>query len=202
MIPEHYIIEGRGNPTKLLMLIHGYDANEYHLASLGPLMDTKEEYLIVAPRAPIKISERGVSWYDRENKGEVLERINGLDQLINQICSKYNFVRGESVVGGFSQGAGLAIGLSLINNGESPIYKCIPMCGFLPPIEDIDIDWNRAKETKFLAQFGNKDPYISSERSAEMIKYFQDNKLALEVAYYDMGHDNTIESLLGIQQFI
>ena len=71
MIPEHYIIEGRGNPTKLLMLIHGYDANEYHLASLGPLMDAKEEYLIVAPRAPIQISERGVSWYDRENKGEV-----------------------------------------------------------------------------------------------------------------------------------
>ena len=59
MIPEHYVIEGRGNPKKLLVLIHGYDANEYHLASLGPLMDPNEECLIVAPRAPIKISERG-----------------------------------------------------------------------------------------------------------------------------------------------
>ena len=130
MIPEHYIIEGRGNPTKLLMLIHGYDANEYHLASLGPLMDAKEEYLIVAPRAPIQISERGVSWYDRENKGEVAQRINDLDALINQICSNYNLNRSESVIGGFSQGAGLAIGLSMINNDAAPIKKCIPICGF------------------------------------------------------------------------
>ena len=202
MIPEHYIIEGRGNPTKLLMLIHGYDANEYHLASLGPLMDAKEEYLIVAPRAPIQISERGVSWYDRENKGEVAQRINDLDALINQVCANYNFDRSESVIGGFSQGAGLAIGLSMIDNGEKPIKKCIPICGFLPPIEEIEINWERVRKTQFLAQFGNNDPYISSERSSEMIKYFTDNNLDLKVENYEMGHDNTIESIVGIQKFL
>ena len=202
MIPEHYIIEGRGNPNKLLMLIHGYDANEYHLASLGPLMDPKEEYLIVTPRAPIQISERGVSWYDREKKGEVNQRINDLDELINEICSKYNFNRAESIIGGFSQGAGLAIGLSIIDNNEAPVNKCIPICGFLPPIEELDINWERARKTRFLAQFGNNDPYISSERSAEMIKYFEDNKLELKVENYEMGHDNTIESIIGIQKFL
>ena len=202
MIPEHYIIEGRGNPNKLLMLIHGYDANEYHLASLGPLMDPKEEYLIVTPRAPIQISERGVSWYDREKKGEVNQRINDLDELINEICSKYDFNRAESIIGGFSQGAGLAIGLSMIDNNEVPINKCIPICGFLPPIEELDINWERARKTHFLAQFGNNDPYISSERSAEMIKYFEDNKLKLKVENYEMGHDNTIESIKGIQKFL
>lgn len=202
MIPEHYIIEGRGNPTKLLMLIHGYDANEYHLASLGPLMDAKEEYLIVAPRAPIQISERGVSWYDRENKGEVAQRINDLDALINQICSNYNLNRSESAIGGFSQGAGLAIGLSMINNEAVPIKKCIPICGFLPPIDEIEINWERARATQFFAQFGNNDPYISSERSAEMIKYFTDNNLDLKVENYEMGHDNTIESIVDIQKFL
>tara|TARA_B100001142_G_scaffold154242_1_gene154698 strand:- start:18702 stop:19310 length:609 start_codon:yes stop_codon:yes gene_type:complete len=202
MIPKHYIIEGRGNPTKLLMLIHGYDANEYHLASLGPLMDAKEEYLIVAPRAPIQISERGVSWYNRENKGEIAQRINDLDALINQVCTNYNFDRSESVIGGFSQGAGLAIGLSMIDNGEKPIKKCIPICGFLPPMDDLVVNWKRVQKTQFLAQFGNNDPYISSERSSEMIKYFEDNKLNLKVENYEMGHDNTIESIVGIQKFL
>jgi predicted esterase len=202
MIPEHYVIEGRGNPKKLLMLIHGYDANEYHLASLGPLMDPNEECLIVAPRAPIKISERGVSWYNKENKGEVADQLNGLDELISSLCNSNNIDRAETIVGGFSQGAGLAIGLSFINNGLSPIKLCIPICGFLPPLEELDIDWQRAKATNYLAQFGTKDPYISSERMTEMVNYFKEKALSLTVETYNMGHDNTIESIQGIQKFI
>jgi len=202
MIPEHYIIEGRGNPTKLFMLIHGYDANEYHLASLAPLMDPGANYLIVTPRAPIKISERGASWYERDNKGDAIQRIHDLDELINKLCAQNNFNRAETVIAGFSQGAGLAIGLSLVKNNLPAISRCIPICGFLPPIEELTIDWERARNTEFLAQFGKKDPYISSERSTEMIKYFSGNNLSLKVESYEMGHDNTIESIQGIQKFI
>ena len=202
MIPEHYVIEGRGNPKKLLMLIHGYDANEYHLASLGPLMDPNEECLIVAPRAPIKISERGVSWYNKDNKSEITDRLNELDELISSLCSNNNLDRADTIVGGFSQGAGLAIGLSFINNGLEPIKLCIPICGFLPPLEELDINWQRAKTTSYLAQFGTKDPYISSERMGEMVKYFNEKDLSLTVETYDMGHDNTIESIQGIQKIL
>lgn len=69
-------------------------------------------------------------------------------------------------------------------------------------MDDIEVNWERAQKTQFLAQFGNNDPYISSERSSEMIKYFEDNKLNLKVENYEMGHDNTIESIVGIQKFL
>ena len=48
-----------------------------------------------------------------------------------------------------------------------------------------------------------KDGVIADfDIAEEMIKYFTDNNLDLKVENYEMGHDNTIESIVDIQKFL
>lgn len=197
-----YTIEGRGEPTRLLVLMHGWDANEFHLAAYGPLMDPDARYLVVAPRGPVEVSANGVGWYPLDDTEVLRRRVEELDALLDHLCERHGFQRGEAVVGGFSQGALLAVALGIRKNGRPPLAGVISLCGFLPPPEAVEADWKRAAQTRFLVQRGTADPYIDAARARELVRTLEEHGATVTAEDYPMGHDNTLESLAGVRDWL
>jgi len=197
-----YTIEGRGEPTRLLVLMHGWDANEFHLAAYGPLMDPDARYLVVAPRGPVEVSANGVGWYPMHDTEALTQRVEELDTLLDSLCERHGFQRAEAVVGGFSQGALLAVALGIRKNGRPPLAGVISLCGFLPPPEAVEADWERAAQTRFLVQRGTADPYIDAARARELVGTLEEHGASVTAEDYSMGHDNTLESLAGVRDWL
>ena len=60
----------REDADRLLILLHGWSAEQHHLAAYVPLVDPDERFTAVCPRAPHDLPEGdGASWYDRTETG-------------------------------------------------------------------------------------------------------------------------------------
>src|SRR5438477_10772387 len=100
---------------RLLLLVHGYGADERDLGGLLPYLDQEGRFAVVLPRGPVAApGTPGFAWYDF--MGDDATRVAGyatavamLDDLLDEQCAALGFDRGDAVVGGFSQGAGLAL---------------------------------------------------------------------------------------------
>ena len=54
----------RDGADRLLFLMHGYTAEQHHLASYVPLVDPDERFTAIAPRGPIDMPDGdGAGWW-------------------------------------------------------------------------------------------------------------------------------------------
>ena len=56
----------RDGAPRLLFLLHGYSAEQHHLASYVPLVDPDERFSAIAPRGPVPLPNGdtdGASWW-------------------------------------------------------------------------------------------------------------------------------------------
>ena len=103
---------------RVLLLLHGYGADE---RDLGGLLG------VPRPRGPLR--HRAAAWAAGRAAGLLVVRRDGgdptpargvrrrrcavVDDLLDEVCAEHGLSRGEAVVGGFSQGGGLALALGL-----------------------------------------------------------------------------------------
>ena len=81
--------------------------------------------------------------------GAAIEALGHVDTFVDELCGEHGFERAETVVGGFSQGAGLAAGLCLQVAEKARPAGCLSWCGYLPAVPGFDIDWEAAQEVSF-----------------------------------------------------
>src|SRR5689334_9477437 len=103
---------------RLLLLIHGYGADEQDLGGLLPYLDPDGTFAAVMPRAPISApGTPGYMWYDMiggdDITGQFVAALDELDELVDEQCEALGFPRETAVFAGFSQGGGLALALGL-----------------------------------------------------------------------------------------
>jgi phospholipase/carboxylesterase len=185
-------------------LLHGYGANQYHLPALGPLIDPDARYLVVGARGPLDIDADGARWYDRvgdrPDPAQFHRCLGLVDDLLDDLCAERGFDRSLAVVGGFSQGAGLALALGLRSSERSRPAGLICMCGLLPDVEDLDLDLLSAPPV--LAQHGVDDPIITADRVHPMLDRLRGAGVALTSRTYPMGHAVTLESLADARSWL
>src|SRR5690349_17718295 len=103
------------NPSRVLLLLHGYGADERDLAALAPYIDPEGRLLIVCPRGPEAVPGAGFSWYDMGASDAaaagVTPVVDALDDLLDAVCVEHELDRADTVVAGFSQGGSLAYAL-------------------------------------------------------------------------------------------
>ena len=110
------VIEGSA-AERVLLLLHGYGADERDLGGLLPYLDPEGKFVTVLPRGPMA-APPGFSWFDVMSQDAdavrtgVLEALEILDDLLDTACEERGMSRAESVVAGFSQGGGLAFALA------------------------------------------------------------------------------------------
>ena len=204
-IATTYRIDREG-ADRLLFLLHGWSAEQHHLAAYVPLVDPAERFTAVCPRALHDLPDGdGASWYDRTPDGPVADSFHqALDALADFTAAEMDAagVRPEQcVIGGFSQGGFLA--LALVLRAGVPRWGGVwAMCCALPEVAGLDLDLAAGSGTRSLIQVGEHDAIIAPERGRAAADALRDAGWDVTVAGYDMGHSQRIEMLVDAKHWL
>ncbi len=101
--------------SRLMLLLHGYGADERDLGGILPYLDPDGTFATVMPRAPLAVpGTPGYAWYDFGDAAAGSDAaLAELDALVDEQCAALGFPRESAIFAGFSQGAGLALGLGV-----------------------------------------------------------------------------------------
>jgi thioredoxin 1 len=186
------IVKG-SNASRLLLLVHGYGADERDLGALLPYLDPDGSFVVAMPRGPLAApGTPGFAWYEFGDVDAGLPTALGeLDLYVDEVCSEHGLQRDEAVFGGFSQGAGLALGLSILPGDQARPIAVLAMSPALPPVEVADA----AKDIPVLVQHGTDDPLIPVQRSRDLARQLRAQGVPTVYREYPMGHQVALEGL-------
>src|SRR5215475_2558319 len=194
------VIKG-SSAQRLLLLVHGYGADEQDLGGLLPYLDPEGVFAAVMPRAPITApGTPGYMWYEMSGgSGDVTDQfvtaLDALDALVDEQCEQLGLDRASAIFGGFSQGAGLALALGLYAapDGRSRVRPSgvLAMSPFAMtgPLDDA------AREVPVLVQHGTNDPLIPVQRSRDLARDLRGFGVPTVYREYPMEHQVAIEGL-------
>ncbi len=194
------VVQG-SDAERLLLLIHGYGADERDLGGLLPYLDQDGRFAVVLPRGPVAApGTPGFAWY--EFGGEPEDRAVAyaaararLDALLDEQCAALGFARDQAVVGGFSQGAGLALGIGLGHSDQPHPRAVLAMSPAVPSMDALDLDRNAAGAVPVLIQHGTHDPLIPVKMSRATARELQHRRVPVVWREYAMEHNVTLDSL-------
>ena len=112
---------GPPQAQRVMLLIHGYGADEKDLGGIMPYLDPEGRFLTILPRGPLS-APPGFSWYDiaavvgsadESADSGFMAALDELDDLLDEVCTARSLNRSEAVIAGFSQGGALALAIGL-----------------------------------------------------------------------------------------
>ena len=193
-----------GPPTaaRVLLLVHGYGADERDLGGVVPYLDPEGRFLAVLPRGPVA-APPGFGWFDIDsvNAGPVSDAtfnssLEELDDLLDAVCTERELPRSEAVVGGFSQGAALALALGLRRSERAHPAGVLAFSAYLPDVEGVDLDWEAARSIPVLVQHGTDDPLISVDAGGRALaRTLIDHGVPTTYSEFPMGHSVAMAGL-------
>jgi thioredoxin 1 len=190
------IVQG-SNSKRLALLIHGYGADEQDLGGLLQYLDPEGALAVVLPRGEFPVpGSPGYSWYGMLQgdgaEGSYAEALAQLDDLLTEQADALGLDRGESIVAGFSQGAGLALGLALQRSDRPRPVGALAMS---PALETAAFDLDEENAPPVLVQHGTHDPLIPVQRARELARQLRTLGVPTVYREYPMEHQVALESL-------
>jgi phospholipase/carboxylesterase len=140
-LPElpHLVREPAGDPQGALLLLHGRGVDETDLFPLLDELDPEARLLGLAPGGPVTgIPPGGRHWYVIEQVGQPDERtfvasLTSVSRFVDDILRERGIEWEKTVIGGFSQGAGISYAVAL-GDGRPRPAGILAMSGFLPEV--------------------------------------------------------------------
>ncbi len=194
------------NADRLLLLLHGYGADERDLGGLLGYLDPEGQFAVVMPRGPVA-APPGFSWFDMTSQepeaiGDAFaEALAAVDDLLDTACAEHGFDRAEAVVGGFSQGGGLALALGLGPTDRVRPAGVLALSPFVPP-GLLGIDLEGARDVPVLLQHGSADPMIPAKSTRGLAEALVEAGLPVVFGEFPMGHEVSLESVQQAQQWL
>jgi thioredoxin len=195
---------------RLLLLVHGFGADERDLGGLLPYLDPDGRFVTVLPRGPVAVPGMpGFAWYDfglpaDEIAAAFESALNQLDDLLDEAAAEHGMSRSEAIVGGFSQGAGLTLALAL-RAGHRPhplgvlaLSPALPQ----PSLDETKPDWDAATKIPVLLQHGTHDPLVPVARSRALARELEEHGVPLVYTEYPMEHQVAMESVQRAQSWL
>jgi thioredoxin 1 len=185
---------------RLLLLVHGYGADEQDLGGLLPYLDPDGVFAAVMPRAPIAApGAPGYMWYDMGGGGDLTAQfttaLDELDQLVDEQCDLLGFLRSDAIFAGFSQGGGLALALGLFSAPDGqPRARPAGVLAMSPAAMTGPVD-DGARDVPVLIQHGSNDPLIPVQRSRDLARDLREFGIPTVYREYPMEHQVAIEGL-------
>jgi thioredoxin len=194
-------VVGSPEAERVLLLIHGYGADERDLGGLLSYLDPDGHFLTVLPRGPVA-APPGFAWYDIGSvsggggaDATFVDSLHELDDLFDSVCAEHGKPRAEAVVGGFSQGGALALALGLQRTDRARPAAVLAMSTYLPEVDGVDYDWPAAKDEPVLVQHGTEDPLIAVDRGRSLARTLEGHGVPVVYGEYPMGHQVALESV-------
>jgi len=198
----------RDGVDRLLFLMHGYTAEQHHLASYVPLVDPDERFTAIAPRGPIDMPDGdGAAWWSidletfEQDISQFAPSLERLESFIADEAGKAGVPLERCIVGGFSQGGYLS--LALVGRPGAPRYAGVwAICCGLPSALGLDVDLSGGDGRPALFQWGTRDIFIGQEQPKEVIAALGDGGWNLRHHAYDMAHSQTIEMMIDAREWL
>lgn len=193
------VVKG-SDAQRLLLLVHGFGADEVDLGGLLPYLDPDGVFAAVMPRAPLAApGTPGYMWYDLvgddpETSAKQFDTALGeLDDLVNEQCEQLGFDRATAVLGGFSQGGGLALALGLFASEPPRTHPAAVLA--LSPFSMTGPIADAAHSVPVMVQHGSDDPLIPVQRSRQLARDLRELGIPTVYREYPIGHQVALESL-------
>ena len=198
----------RAGVDRLLFLMHGYTAEQHHLASYVPLVDPDERFTAIAPRGPIDMPDGdGAGWWTidletfEHDWSQFMTSFDTLEAFIAAEAEKAGVPLERCIVGGFSQGGFLA--LALAGRVGAPRYAGVwAICCGVPDVAGRDLDLSNGDGRPALFQWGTKDPVIGPDQPNDVISTLGAGGWDLRHHAYDMAHSQTIEMMIDARDWL
>ena len=194
-----------GPGDRLLVLLHGYGADENDLAPLVQHIDPDGRFTSVCFRAPIDLNPFGAAWYERGADGDVDEQlfkssVGAIDRTTDAVCEAGGFHRSEMVFIGFSQGCAmtLAVGLGSEISVRPAAMACLS--GMLQKIPGYTYDL--AAVSEILVQHGTLDPMVDIDRGRQIKEALAGANNPPNYFEYPMGHEISNSSLFDLRDWL
>jgi thioredoxin 1 len=190
------VVKGSAS-NRLALLVHGLGADERDLGGLLTYLDPDGVLAAVLPRAPYPLpGTPGYAWYRMftgdEVPGTYGDALSELDDLLSEQAEALALSRAEAIVGGFSQGGGLALGLALQRSERERPKAALAMSPALD-LSLLDVDVTDAPPV--LIQHGTHDPLIPVQRARDLASDLRALGVPTVYREYPMEHQVALESL-------
>ena len=173
----------------LLLLLHGYGANEEDLLGLAPHLDAR--LVCASARAPYALDFGGFAWFNIEIGAEgVRFAFAEAEEPLGQVLSLVNALRREHrptrvFIAGFSQGASMALAAAL--KWPRDFAGAIALSGLCCP-EMLPQDAASVQGLKVFMSHGRFDPVIPIAQARASRDLLAPLGLDLQYKEYDMPH--------------
>jgi phospholipase/carboxylesterase len=196
-----------GGGDRLLVLVHGYGADENDLAPLAPIIDQDGRFATVCPRGPIDLPFGGAAWYDRSDDG-VIDQLSFcrsivlLDRMIDELVGANRFDPAGTVIVGFSQGAAMTLALALRETTRVRPAAVAALSGSIQQPDWFSYDWDASDLPPVFQQHGIHDPVVEIGRGHRTRRVLEEHGIDLDYHEYPMQHEITQDSIADLRTWL
>ena len=199
--PEKLSEENKKTP--LLLLLHGFGADENDLFGLAPFMD--ERFFIVSPRAPFDLPYGGFAWFELtiqpNNIGYSIKEFEQSRQkileFVDELIAEHDLDAEKVYLCGFSQGA--IMSLSVMLSEPEKFAGVAAMSGrAMPEMLPAQNNFDALKDFPILVTHGIYDPVLPIENGRATNEILSRLPVDLEYKEYAMAHEISQESLQDV----
>jgi phospholipase/carboxylesterase len=163
---RHRVRPAEGDPSGLLVLLHGRGTDENDLFPLLDLLDPERRLLGVTPRGPLSLPPGGAHWYAVREIGypdpaTFLPTFQAVSNWLDALGVETGLAPERTVLGGFSQGAVMSYALGLARTRPRPA-AIAALSGFIPTVDGFELDLERPLPSVAIGH-GEYDPVIEVE---------------------------------------
>ena len=200
-----------GTGTRLLVLVHGYGADEHDLAPLVPHLDPAGDFFAVCPRGPHSVMGFGAGWYERRDDGTVdpamfLASVDALDAAIDKACADHQLDRSAAVVIGFSQGCAMTLASALRTPAATRPAAIACLSGMLTELDGLDYVFQdpAADEPmpEILIHHGSQDPVVNIDRGRAIRDTLAAHGVEHTYREYPMQHEISMASIQDLRDWL
>ena len=179
----------------LVVLLHGFGANMHDLAGLAPAIDS-EGYVYAFPNAPYLIQlgagAHGYSWSrgmpgQPGPPGDAADVDELLDGFLAEVTARTGAQAGRIVLGGFSQGGGLALRYGLPR--PETFAGLAVLSGFFRDAEALRPHLPAERDQAIFVAHGRYDPMVSLEQARQTKGFLEGLRYKPSYHEYDMAHE-------------
>jgi phospholipase/carboxylesterase len=194
-----------GAPAGVLALLHGRGADEHDLFGLLDHLDPEARLVGVTPRAPLTLPPGGAHWYVVPRVGypdpaTFSASYDALGAWLDDLPERLGALGQPVVVGGFSQGAVMALALGLGAGRPTP-GGVLALSGFVPVVPGFAVDTERP-DLRVLIEHGTQDPVISVEFGRAARDLLSGTPIQLDYREFRGGHHVDRFSLHRLREWV
>lgn len=200
---EAEVLVDRGPGARLLVLLHGYRLPASDLTERLSLLDPGGRCTVVVPTGPYDRKGRAI-WHrallsaPEEAAAQFHQSVRSLDALLGRLAVEHGADLDRAVVGGFSQGGGLAIALLMAAGLEHRPGAAFGVCSFAPAFLGFVVDRAAVSGRACFLASARRDRFAPIESSRAGAVLLAELGLDLTYVETDSEHVMTDEAAAAV----